>query len=120
MTRFLSVVALVASASFSGLASAGSEMPCERIEYAQLKDATRKELNDDYCNAVSKAKLNKDLGAISRQLLDRQASLGVDTSATSTDIRAKGDAEVSCIGVAESLSNMLAKKFKAKPPASCK
>jgi hypothetical protein len=95
-------------------------IPCERMEYAQLKDSTKKELTDAYCSAIAKADLNRDLRAIKQELFDKQLALGADTSATFRELQEYGKSQVSCLRVSEAASNMLAKKYSAKAPNSCK
>ena len=59
-------IAIGFAALVCGHATAGPAFPCQRIEYAQLKDSTKKELSEEYCDANRKAALNKDLAAIRR------------------------------------------------------
>jgi hypothetical protein len=101
---FFGAMVLVSTSVFAG------GMTCERIEYAQLKDSSKKELSDFYCNATAKADLNKDLAAIERTR---------ETAAADRTAREYGEAQVGCVRVADAASNMLLKKFGAKPPKAC-
>lgn len=96
---------------------AGIEMPCEKIEYARLKDSTQKELLVAYCSAIEKSELNKKFKEISSDLFNSKLALGANTKETEKDISARADAQVSCLKVAEDISSMLTKKFKTKPSA---
>jgi hypothetical protein len=101
----------------SGTCLAGEGLPCEKIEYAKLKDSTKKELTDEYCRATARGKLNEDLGKISTDFYNKQIALGANTTATRKAISERGDAQVSCMGVAEDVAAMLKKKYKAAPPS---
>jgi hypothetical protein len=98
---------------------AGAGMPCEKLEYARLKDSTKKELVSEYCSATGKARLNEDLYAISKESFDRRIAMGSNVTRTMQEMSEKGEAQVSCVRAAEDASAMLLKKFKAKPLA-CK
>jgi hypothetical protein len=99
------------------LSVAGPAAPCGPVEYAQLKDANRKELTDEYCTAMLKEKLNRDLGVIQKRLFDAQLQNGARTESTQRDMAALGDAQVTCLRAAEAAAGMLQKKFKAARPA---
>ena len=110
----LLVVALLAGCAHQ---SAHAQSPCEKIEYAKLKDSNRKELNEQYCRAMQRSKLNEDLRAISSELFNKQLAMGANTNQSHKDMVARGDAQISCLSVAEDVTDMLSKKFKAKPAA---
>lgn len=59
-----------------------AQAPCEKIEYAKLKDARGDYLNEQYCRAMQSSK------------------------------RAQGEAQASCIRVAEDIMYMITKKGK--------
>lgn len=106
---------LLASASVS----LGAGLTCERMEYAQLKDSTKKELNDAYCSATRMADLNKDLRAIKQKLFEEQLTNGRDTSATMNGLKEYGEAQVSCLKVSDAVAAILTKKYNSKVPKSC-
>jgi hypothetical protein len=99
--------AAIGSFAFASIAL-GDGIPCNRIEKAQLKDSSNKELIDAYCGAKKMAEFNENLFSIAQKDGDIKK------------MKETGAAHVSCIKVAESVSKMLEKKFKAKPPESCK
>jgi hypothetical protein len=92
-------------------ALAGMEMPCPKMEYARLKDMSRKELMSEFCAAKDKADLNFKLQKISDDEYDRTMSRSARNSS-----EARGDARVSCIAHQEEVARMLKKKFKAPEP----
>ena len=73
---------LLSIAIFLHTALCFAQAPCEKIEYAKLKDASRGYLNEQYCRAMQSSK------------------------------RAQGDAQTSCIRVAEDIMYMITKKGK--------
>jgi hypothetical protein len=93
-------LALAALALFACHAAARN-VPCDRWEYARLKDATRQELSKAYCSAERGAELNRKLAEISGQPADH-------------------DAHIVCLQAADDAQGMLVKKFKAKAPPLCK
>lgn len=101
-------IALGVAALVCGHATAGP-IPCQRIEYAQLKDSTKKELSEEYCSANRKAVLNKDLA-------DIRKSGGLQNQKAERDARELTDAQIACLEVADSAAKMLSKKFKSKAP----
>ena len=102
--------------SHSELMRASSAMPCDRMEYAQLKDSTRKELTETFCGAMRKSELNAELSKIAQELFNSRLKAGYDVSVSMRDVKELGEAQVSCLKVAESASSMIEKRFKAKPP----
>lgn len=101
-------------------ALAGKGSPCDRMEYARLKDSTRQELTSEFCSAVAKDHLNEEIGRIEEDLLHKQIAMGSrDSKATQKNVEELGDARVSCIKASEDAANMLKKKFNAPRP-SCK
>jgi len=96
--------------------NAQADFTCDKIDYAQLKDSTREELNKEYCRANRAAKLNEKLYGHAKDTFDQKLKLGIDTSSASRDMDERANAQISCVKVYESVSSMLAKKFKAKPP----
>jgi len=92
-------------------AFAGAEMPCEKVEYARLKDMDRKELSSEYCSAANKAQLNQNLQKISDDSFSQSGS-----RTAMEDSRLRGEARVSCIAVQEDVARMLKKKYGAKQP----
>lgn len=104
----------------SALADPGAK--CEAWEYAKLKDSTRQELDDRYCSAKRREKLNEDLGGIKKTLFARQLELGNTAGAevTRREMAALGDARVGCFAAAEDAHGMLKKKFKATGEPPCK
>ena len=112
------LIALGALLSASAVLAGG--IGCERIEYAQLKDSSKKELTAAYCSAVAMADLNKDLLAFKKELFEKQLALGVDTSAALKGMKEYGEAQVSCVSVSEAASSMLQKKYSSKAPRACK
>ncbi len=106
------ILALACSAAIAGEGS-----PCSKMEYAQLKDSSRKELIGEYCGAMAKSQLNQDLKAIQKRLFDSQLNLGVRTDATQRAMVELGNAQVSCLVAADAAAGMLLKKFKAPRPA---
>lgn len=101
------------------LAAPTLAVSCDRVEYAQLKDSDRKELTEIYCRAMSKSKLHEDLRAINQAGFYKALSAGFDTRLYQTRMREQGEAQVACVGVAESASAMYTKKFKAKAAPNC-
>lgn len=91
------VALLVSIQSVICIAAAG--MPCEKVEYAELKDKTREELKYEYCRAKDRTRHNEELYAIYTGERDRTES---------------GDAASSCRRAAISALGMLEKKFKIK------
>ena len=102
-----SVLAAIGTFAFASIAL-GDGITCNRIAKTQLKDSSNKELIDAYCGAKKMAELNENLFSIAQKDGDIKK------------MKETGAAHVSCIKVAESVSKMLEKKFKAKPPESCK
>ena len=96
-----------------------AQSPCEKVEYAKLKDSSRAELNVEYCRAMQRSKLNEDLRKISNDTFEKQLAIGANTTKTQKDMAAFGDAQITCLSAAEEATSMLSKKFKAKPPV-CK
>lgn len=94
----------------SSICNAGLGMPCEKIEYAQLKDSTKEELKYEYCRAHDRIKLNGELYAIGRREIDT----GVSTSESRRETTDIGEAGLSCRRAAIAALGMLEKKFKIK------
>ena len=111
---------LLAVLVFAQASGAVAGLPCERIEYAQLKDSTRKELVDMYCHAKGKSEANEELAAIHQRTVDAQRGTGVSSKTSQRMWEDAREAIVSCLRVSESVSAMMAKKFNAKPPGVCK
>jgi hypothetical protein len=103
------IVALIVSIQ-SAICIAAAGMPCEKIEYAELKDKTKEELKYEYCRAKDRTRLNEELYAIYRKEIDA----GVFTSAGERERTESGDAASSCRRAAISALGMLEKKFKIK------
>jgi hypothetical protein len=94
-------------------------LPCDRIEYAQLKDSSRKELIDAHCRAIGRADLNASLLEIKRESRDKLAALGRHSSESVREIEELSKDRMSCLKVSESALAMLEKKYSAKAPKSC-
>lgn len=105
-TLFVIGFALASSICFAGEGS-----PCEKIEYARLKDSTRPELVSEYCVAVAKDELNQALGKIQKDRFD--ATMSSSAQRAMSEI---GDARVTCVRAAEEAARMLQQKFKAARP----
>lgn len=54
---------------------AGAGVPCEKIEYAQLKDSDRKELTKMYCDATERAALSAYLEGIEVAIAEEKDAL---------------------------------------------
>lgn len=106
MKKLILSVVLIQSA----ICNAGSGMPCEKIEYAQLKNSTKEELKYEYCLAHDRIKLNGELYAIGRKLIDSGSSTN-ESQRETTEI---GEAGLSCRRAAIAALGMLEKKFKTK------
>lgn len=97
------------------LCFAGAGTPCDKIEYAQLKDSSKKELQKEYCSAIDKSELNKKLKNTTADLANYLLINGSNAKEAEKDTIENGDAQVSCLKVAEDISAMMNKKFKSKP-----
>lgn len=98
--------------------SAGFAQSCEKMEYAQLKDSTQKELSEEYCTATLKAELHEKLGKIQLDLANSGTQTRRNTDGALVSFRQHSDQQVACIRAAEAAKAMMQKKFKAKP--ACK
>ena len=98
----------------SQISFAAGGFPCQKIEYAQLKDSSKKELTLEYCSAVGKSELNKKLKDGANDFYTQQSNAGRNTKEIEKDIVEKSDAQISCLQVAESASSMFFKKFNEK------
>lgn len=96
----------------------GFAQSCEKMEYAQLKDSTQKELSEEYCSSKLKAELHEKLGKIQADLATGGTQTRRNTDEALASSRQHGDQQVACIREAEAAKAMLQKKFKAKP--ACK
>lgn len=85
---------------------------CDKWEYAKLKDATKKELIDEYCYSSAIATLQGDMVKVMRE----QAALG---SKSRADVKEAEEEQYSCLHQVDETAAMLKKKFKASPPAKC-
>jgi hypothetical protein len=101
---------------YAASAFAGTGMPCEKLEYARLKDSSKSELTSEYCSSMSKADFNSRLKDISKELFEKRLALGVDTAAAQRDMQERGENQVSCLRAAEDAASMLKKKFKTVSP----
>lgn len=85
---------------------------CDKWEYAKLKDATKKELIDEYCYSSSIADIQKNKVKNMREL----ESLG---SKSRADVKEAEEEQYSCLRQVDETAAMLKKKFKATPPVKC-
>jgi hypothetical protein len=104
----IAVFAPVSSYSMGGL-------PCDPVEYAELKDSTKKELNDLYCQSASKAELNEIMQGHSEKKRRLDITYGVSTKESDQEVNERSEAAVSCLKLMESTKRMMNKKFKSKP-----
>jgi hypothetical protein len=111
--------AIALLAALHTVSHAGPGMSCERMEYAQLKDSSRKELSEAVCSAKSKDALDQELGAIAKEQFEASVRLGGSMSAAMADMHDIGEARLSCVRAADEATKMLRKKF-AAPAPSCK
>lgn len=112
-------IAALTLALYASLSIAGPGRTCEKVEYAKLKDSSKKDLAYDYCDAMKSAKLNEDFYAINKELFDKQLALGANTTDTRLKMEALGEAQSSCLRAAAEASQMLTKKYKASAPSNC-
>lgn len=105
------ILAIASAACLAGPA-------CEKPEYAQLKDMSKSELRDQYCSALRFAKLNdqeKDgLRKVERDMMEK--GIYAPKGAEVLEVTRTASA---CRVIAATFEERLAKRYKAKPPASC-
>lgn len=95
---------------------------CSQWEYAKFKDATRKELAEEYCYAKNIAVIDGKMADGSNELIKQLKSLGADDSKLEQhkqELKKHQDDKILCLTQVDESANMLMKKFRAKPPA-CK
>jgi hypothetical protein len=107
---------LLCGLSILGSACFASGLPCEKIEYAQLKDSTKNELDSLYCNSERKAEYNRFAVETSRTLFRQKMESGVNGTPVRLEAEQLGNAQVACVRVAESIAAMQQKQFQAAPP----
>lgn len=98
----------------SQISFADGGFPCQKIEYAQLKDSSKKELRSVYCSAIEKSELNKKLKDHANDFYMIQVKSGRNSKESEKDIMEKSEAQISCLQVADSASSMFSKKFNVK------
>lgn len=112
--KLLAAVLLVASTA----ALADPVTTCRKPEYAELKDATRKELSAQYCTAERWAEMNRKGSAQSLKALEEMSQSGLGFSEKfAGDSRDSMRAARECGVLAGTIADILNKRFKAKPPS---
>lgn len=102
---------LVASSCF-----AGEGMPCERQEYARLKDASKAELSRQYCTARAWVDMNNERVEIRQASINRLAATGVATASRAAQVVEIVEAANTCRMASVDYADMLRKRFGAKRP----
>jgi hypothetical protein len=92
--------------------SVNSFASCSKWEYAKFKDASKKELINEYCYTVAMAALDGELVKLARD----GRSMGIKTA---QDVREAEESQLTCLGQADEAASMLEKKYKAKAPTNC-
>lgn len=111
---------LLAFCILPALAQAGEAgMPCKQYEYAQLKDSSKRELNDIYCAADSRVKWNSDSFYEMNKKADETLAGGQSATPLIAAMRDYSAAMQACQATAFAAWGMLEKKYKIKQP-SCK
>lgn len=109
-------LAFAVAVAFWSIASVAQT--CVKMEYAQLKDSTRKELTDEYCLSIAKAELHDKLGQSQLDLFNSGTQTRRNSDAAMQSFKQHSEEQVACLRQAEAASSMMQKKFKAKP--TCK
>ncbi len=105
---------LLSAALAASWAHAGAGIECRAMEYARLKDSSRKELVEAYCSDTRTAKLNSDLRQL--RLVDQPLETNRQGDERFKELRELGAQQVACVRSAEDAAGMLSKKFKAPRP----
>jgi len=100
--------------------SAGAEgFPCSEPQYAFLKEASKAEMQEEYCRLTRKAISNRASFKSTQQMIDEKRSLKLyspkDSEMGMQELSAAHTCEVAAGGV----SDALFRRFKTKPPKSC-
>lgn len=118
----ISRAAIMVGAACCALPSrAGLEVACERVEYARLKDASRRDLVDGYCDAMLTADTNGKIADSSSKAFHEYLALGHLSRAEQVkgEAAAARSARSVCLRVARDAADMLRKRFPARGQPTC-
>jgi hypothetical protein len=90
-------------------------VPCDPVEYAELKDSTKEELNVLYCRSASKARFNEKMTEHAKERINLALAYGRSIKEPQQEMVQRTEDAVSCLKLMNSTSRMLEKNFKSKP-----
>lgn len=100
--------------------SAGAEgFPCREPQYAELKDMSKSELEHEYCSLTEKAISNRRSMEITEQMIAEKKAKGLYSPGDREIQKQELGAAHTCEAAARSVSSVLHRRFKSRPPQSC-